>query len=99
MGSRRDDPGCSKLGLIAQSDTHKGYPDFKRVNPIIDWNYSFLWRFIKEYQIPYCTLYNEGYTSLGERKNTVKNKALYDENTKAYRQAWEASEEVERDCR
>jgi hypothetical protein len=35
MGSRKDDPYCSHLGEIADSDVHKGYPNFKRVNPII----------------------------------------------------------------
>jgi hypothetical protein len=35
MGSRKEDPGCAKLGELAQSDVHKGYPDFTRVNPII----------------------------------------------------------------
>ena len=99
MGSRKDDPGCAKLGHIAESDTHKGYPSFKRVNPIIDWSYTFLWNFIRDFSIPYCILYNQGYTSLGGKHNTVKNKALYDEATKNYKHAYEASEEVERDCR
>ena len=99
MGSRKDDPGCGKLGFIAESDTHKGYPQFKRVNPIIDWSYNFVWTFIKDFSIPYCVLYNQGYTSLGGRKNTKKNKSLYDESTQTYRQAHEASDEVERDCR
>lgn len=35
MGSRKSDPGCSKLGEIATSDVHKGYPNFTRINPLI----------------------------------------------------------------
>lgn len=35
------------------------------VNPIIDWNDSEVWEFIKEYNIPYCCLYDEGFKRLG----------------------------------
>ena len=35
------------------------------VNPIIDWLDEDVWEFIHEYNIPYCKLYDEGYTRLG----------------------------------
>ena len=35
------------------------------VNPIIDWTDGEVWEFIKEYDIPYCTLYDEGFKRLG----------------------------------
>ena len=35
------------------------------VNPIIDWTNEDVWEFIKEYNIPYCKLYDEGYKRLG----------------------------------
>ena len=35
------------------------------VNPIIDWLDSDVWEFIREYNIPYCKLYDEGYKRLG----------------------------------
>lgn len=35
------------------------------VNPIIDWLDSDVWNFIKEENIPYCELYNEGFHRLG----------------------------------
>jgi len=35
------------------------------VNPIIDWDDDEVWEFIKEYNIPYCKLYDEGYKRLG----------------------------------
>lgn len=35
------------------------------VNPIIDWNDAEVWEFIKEYNIPYCCLYDEGFKRLG----------------------------------
>lgn len=103
MGSRRDDPGCgitflilAKLKEISESDVHKGYPAFKRICPIIDWDYSTVWKFIKDYKIPYCKLYDEGYTSVGNKKNTKKNHHLYDKETKTYMQAENANNEVER---
>lgn len=35
------------------------------VNPIIDWTDSEVWEFIREYNVPYCCLYDEGHTRLG----------------------------------
>lgn len=35
------------------------------VNPIIDWTEAEVWEFLKEYNIPYCTLYDEGFKRLG----------------------------------
>jgi phosphoadenosine phosphosulfate reductase len=38
----------------------------KRIlNPIVDWNDSDVWEFIREYQIKYCSLYDEGFKRLG----------------------------------
>lgn len=35
------------------------------INPIIDWTDEDVWEFIREYEVPYCKLYNEGYKRLG----------------------------------
>ena len=35
------------------------------LNPIIDWEDSDVWEFIRKYDIPYCTLYDQGYKRLG----------------------------------
>lgn len=35
------------------------------VNPIIDWTDAEVWEFIREYKIPYCCLYDEGFKRLG----------------------------------
>lgn len=40
-------------------------PDHVQVNPILDWSEMDVWAFILEQGLPYCTLYDQGYRSLG----------------------------------
>lgn len=35
------------------------------INPIIDWTTAEVWEFIHEYNVPYCSLYDEGIKRLG----------------------------------
>ena len=35
------------------------------INPIIDWTNEDVWEFIREYDLPYCKLYDEGHNRLG----------------------------------
>ena len=37
----------------------------RHLNPIIDWTTEEVWEFIREYNVPYCCLYDEGFTRLG----------------------------------
>lgn len=38
----------------------------KRIlNPIVDWSEADVWEFLKEYEIPYCELYDEGWKRIG----------------------------------
>ena len=34
-------------------------------NPIVDWSEETVWRFISDQELPYCSLYNEGFHRLG----------------------------------
>jgi FAD synthetase len=37
---------------------------------------SLVWTFLRECKLPYCSLYDLGYTSIGNVKDTVPNPAL-----------------------
>jgi len=63
MGTRRTDPGCGKLASLTASTGN--YPPFLRFNPILEWSYRDVWDFILACELPYCQLYDQGYTSIG----------------------------------
>ena len=74
MGNRRTDPWSADLKPLTQSSGD--WPSFMRVFPILDWDYSNVWTFLREFSLPYCSLYDQGYTSLGEIHNSRPNPSL-----------------------
>lgn len=74
VGTRRGDPHGATLQ--ARQSTDPSWPQFLRVHPILDWDYSDVWKFLRELHVPYCKLYDEGYTSLGSINNTHPNPYL-----------------------
>jgi FAD synthetase len=74
VGTRRTDPHGEHLKHFDPTDS--GWPAFVRVHPVIDWHYVDIWTFIRYLNIPYCSLYDMGYTSLGGTTDTHPNPAL-----------------------
>ena len=50
-------------GMVSQY--HRGTIRKTMVNPIIDWSESDVWTYIREHKLPYCSLYDEGWSRLG----------------------------------
>jgi len=74
LGTRKDDPNAGSQGVYAPSSHYM--PPFLRVNPILDWTYGQVWHFLRLFELPYCSLYDNGYTSLGNVKDTLPCPAL-----------------------
>ncbi|EXF80877.1 phosphoadenosine phosphosulfate reductase [Colletotrichum fioriniae PJ7] len=95
VGTRRTDPHGEKLTDFDPTDS--GWPAFMRVHPVIDWHYAEIWAFIRHLEIPYCPLYDQGYTSLGGTQDTHPNPQLKTEgqNGAGFRPAYELTEDDE----
>ncbi|KAH6898175.1 hypothetical protein B0T10DRAFT_101113 [Thelonectria olida] len=94
MGTRRTDPHAESLTHFDMTD--KDWPQFMRVHPVIDWHYVEIWAFIRHLQIPFCELYNRGFTSLGGVTDTRPNPALaVDNNSQKFRPAYELRDDDE----
>ncbi|KAI5928294.1 hypothetical protein F4810DRAFT_647830 [Camillea tinctor] len=90
VGTRRTDPHGEKLSHFDPTDAE--WPDFMRIHPVIDWHYAEIWAFIRHLSVPYCPLYDQGYTSLGGKRDTHPNPHLKTgggENGEKFRPAYE----------
>jgi FAD synthetase len=47
-----------------------------RINPMLDWNCNDVWEYLLKKEVPYCSLYERGYTSIGNMRNTKPNPHL-----------------------
>uniref|UniRef100_A0A5B7AXI5 FAD synthase n=1 Tax=Davidia involucrata TaxID=16924 RepID=A0A5B7AXI5_DAVIN len=74
LGVRIGDP--TAVGQEQFSPSSPGWPPFMRVNPILDWSYRDVWAFLLTCKVPYCSLYDKGYTSIGSIHDTVPNALL-----------------------
>lgn len=74
LSTRRHDPFSDTLCTFSPTDPV--WPHYMRVKPILDWHHANVCYFIRECKVPYCSLYDEGYTSLVSSQNTNPNPAL-----------------------
>lgn len=102
VGTRRTDPHGGKLKDFDRTD--RGWPDFMRINPVLDWHYAEIWAFIRHLGLKYCPLYDQGYTSLGGTGDTHPNPRLRvgladgeceGDDCLRYRPAYELTEDLE----
>ena len=82
LGTRSDDPNAGSQGIYAPSSHYM--PPFLRVNPILNWTYGHVWHFLRVFNLEYCKLYDEGYTSLGTVNDTIPCPALKKEDGSYY---------------
>ncbi|KAF3767001.1 adenine nucleotide alpha hydrolases-like protein [Cryphonectria parasitica EP155] len=94
VGTRRTDPHGADLRHFDPTDD--GWPAFMRVHPVIDWHYAEIWAFIRHLNIPYLSLYDKGYTSLGGTEDTHPNPHLKKEDgARGFKPAYELTEDNE----
>jgi FAD synthetase len=74
LGTRSSDPNAHGQDHFAPSSHYM--PPFMRVNPVLNWSYGHVWHFLRLFHLPYCGLYDAGYTSLGTTKDTLPCPAL-----------------------
>lgn len=92
MGIRKDDITHNKEKSTEESDLlHKSdgkYPNFMRLYPIFDFDYTEIWGLILLMNYPYPEVYDQGYSSLGKKSKTVKNENLLNQATGNYLSAY-----------
>ncbi len=89
-GSRSTDPNARNLDIFSTSSN--SWPPFLRVSPILPWRYRSVWSFLLSNKFPYCSLYDEGYTSIGNKENTFQNPHLRTKD--GFRPAYELHDET-----
>jgi len=97
MGQRRSDPYAPDAHFAM---TTQGWPELMRINPILDMNYTSVWAFLRGTSTTYCSLYDQGYTSLGPKSKTLPHSRLSSDSVgSTARPAHELVLEVEADER
>lgn len=96
VGTRRTDPHGAKLSEFDMTD--HGWPEFMRVHPVLEWRYVEVWAFLRVIGEEWCSLYDEGFTSLGGVGDTHPNPKLKrcdQEGKQVFEPAWVLEEDSE----
>ncbi len=75
MGTRSTDPDGRFLSGPF-TPTSPSWPPVMRVCPIHDWDYATVWQVLRGAALPYCALYDAGFTSLGSVEDSERNPLL-----------------------
>jgi len=75
MGTRSTDPDGQWLNGVFWPSS-KGWCPFMRINPCLHWSYNEVWIFLRFFNIEYCSLYDDGYTSIGTKSTSKPNPML-----------------------
>lgn len=89
--------------------TDGNWPKFMRIHPVIEWHLDEIWAFLRSPHLAnrksgkdfleYCSMYDEGYTSLGGVGDTLRNPKLRYVNLETgeeeYRPAYTLTEDDE----
>lgn len=74
IGVRHTDPYAQDLESIQWTDSN--WPQFIRLQPILHWKLTNIWSFLLFSGEPICSLYQQGFTSIGGIHNSVPNPKL-----------------------
>ncbi|KAL8434054.1 hypothetical protein Efla_001526 [Eimeria flavescens] len=76
LGTRLSDPQGARETLAFLQPSSRWLPPFLRVQPLLHFEYGHIWTFLRRLRLPYCSLYDQGYSSIGTKANTQPNPLL-----------------------
>jgi phosphoadenosine phosphosulfate reductase len=65
-------PQDSDMGSAAKSSSFHSSKGRWKLNPLAYWSYDQVWSYIRNNNVPYNPLYDQGYTSIGDEMTTSK---------------------------
>jgi 3'-phosphoadenosine 5'-phosphosulfate sulfotransferase (PAPS reductase)/FAD synthetase len=95
LGTRRSD-GPNQSAPIDASTA--GWAPITRYAPAFEWTTPDVWQFIRSEGVPYCGLYDDGYSSLGLKSRTERDEKLRRADG-TYDAAWQNPQLVDRSSR
>lgn len=81
-GRRRDQSATRQTMPILEKDP-RGY---LKVNPLANWTYREVWRYVYQHQVPYNPLHDQGYASIGDEPLTTPVRAGESERSGRWRE-------------